>query len=317
MLGPAAPLLARIGRNATAFIAVSCLIGLVFPDLAAISRPTLTWLVFVLMALAFLQVSPADLARRLKRPARAIVADVWIVVALPMIALGIGTLFGLQESDPELLLMIFLVTAPTPLISAPTLAAIMGLDTALMLAVVLIAQMMVPLTAPAISALFVGPDLPLSVVDLALRLFAIVGVAFLVSSVVRRLAGPERIRRGRPLFDLLAVLFIVWFAIGAMDGLRAAIAENPLDMLFILSFAYAIAFAQMAITWLVFRRVFGPDAVAIAYASGNRNMGLLVAAIGVMALPDRVWYFFALAQLPIFTIPYLFKGLAARLSRPA
>ncbi len=310
---PVAAIVRLVSKNAAAVVGLAAVIGIAFQDLAALVRPTLPYLIFILMALAFLQVDPAALARRLRQPVRAVLADGWICVALPAIILSAAILLGFQESDPDILLMIFLVTAPTPLISAPTIAAIMGLDAALMLAVVLFAQAMVPLTAPLVATVFIEPDLPLTPGDLAFRLALIVGLAFVLSTAVRRVAGPERVAAGRPVFDCLAIFFMVWFGVGSMDGIRAAAIERPGMILGLLAFAYGLALFQMALTYAVFRRGYGADAVVIAYAAGNRNIGLLVAALGIMALPERVWFFFALAQIPIFTLPFLLKGLAGRM----
>jgi len=309
-----APLVAFLNRHATLILALSAGLGLIFPSVASIARPTLPALVFVLLAFSFLQVEPAALAKRLRSPKRALLAVGWMILVMPALALGSARLLGLQ-TDPDLMLMLFLITASSPLISAPTFAGMMGLDAALMLAIVLLAIAAVPLTAPGVAAIFIDADLPLSPLDLAIRLAIIVGVSFTVATLARRVVGPVRLKRARPFIDGAAILVLIWFAIAAMDGIRAAALSDPALVAGLAVFAYALALGQMGLTYIVFRSGFGPDAGAVAYGAGNRNIGLLIVALGVMALPDRVWYFFAVVQLPIFTLPLVLKRLIARGAR--
>jgi BASS family bile acid:Na+ symporter len=50
--------------------------------------------------------------------------------------------------------------------------------------------------------------------------------------------------------------------------------------------------------------------------TSQRNMGLMLAATGG-ALPDLVWLYFAVSQLPIYLSPQLLKPLAFRLKAAA
>ncbi len=52
----------------------------------------------------------------------------------------------------------------------------------------------------------------------------------------------------------------------------------------------------------------------IGYGTGQRNMGLLVAALGAGVSPTTFLYF-ALAQFPIYLLPWLLGGIAARIRR--
>ena len=53
------------------------------------------------------------------------------------------------------------------------------------------------------------------------------------------------------------------------------------------------------------------DRFVLGYGTGQRNMGLLIAALGA-ATPDSTFLFFALAQFPIYLMPQLIKPLAGR-----
>lgn len=304
---------AAVSRNATRIIALSVLIGLAFPSAAAAVRPWLPQLVVLLLTAALLRVDFGLFVQRLRRPARALAASLWLTLATPILFLSAARVLGLDAIDPAVLTIVFLFSATSPIVSTPTFAAMMGLDVALSLAVLLFALAAMPLFAPIMAEIFVEPDLPITVLDLARRLAILIGAGFAITLVLRRLAGRERIAQAAPLVDCFAIVLVVLFAIASMDGIRAEIVADPGKILVILAACYLVAFLNLGLTYAVFRPFVGADAVAIAYAAGNRNMGVMVSALGVYAIPDLVWLFFALSQLPIFTLPFLLKGVGQRL----
>ncbi len=51
-----------------------------------------------------------------------------------------------------------------------------------------------------------------------------------------------------------------------------------------------------------------------AQMASQRNMGLMLAGVDG-ALPGLTWLYFALAQFPIYLLPWLLGGIAARIRR--
>ena len=99
-----------------------------------------------------------------------------------------------------------------------------------------------------------------------------------------------------------------------MAGVGAARVNEPLFTLLAASCAFLFLLVQIAVTYALFRPLVGEDAVAIGYAAGNRNAGLLVAALGIAAIDPTVWLFFALSQLPIFVFPLILQPIGRRLT---
>jgi BASS family bile acid:Na+ symporter len=170
-----------------------------------------------------------------------------------------------------------------------------------------------PVTAPAIASLFVADQLPIGALDLAMRLAALIGVSVVAAAVLRAVLGRRRIAAARPLLDTVSVTVAGLFAVGAMDSVGVRFAEDPLFTLAAGVGAFAFGIGQMALTYVAFRPFTGPDAVAIAYSAASRNAGVVVAALGVMALDDTLWLFFALSQLPIFILPLALEPISRRL----
>ena len=85
----------------------------------------------------------------------------------------------------------------------------------------------------------------------------------------------------------------------------------PAEFARFLSVAFSIALAGFAGAQLLLRPLAPGDRFALGYGTGQRNMGLLIAALGA-STPNSTFLFFALAQFPIYLMPQLVKPLARR-----
>ncbi|MEM7694373.1 MAG: hypothetical protein AAF318_07970 [Pseudomonadota bacterium] len=301
-----------VARYGTRVIAAAALVGLVVPDAAEVLRPHIGNLVVTMLIVSLLRVDFDAFVARMRRPAPAIIAAGWITLVLPLLVLAVASVSPLGGAT--VLAVLFLFSAPPPIASAAAFAMLMGLDGAFVLAVMLIATVGAPLTAPAIASLFVADTLPIGVLDLASRLFIMIAIALAVATLARRTLGRARIDRAAPVLDTVSVLIATLFAIGAMDGVGVRLVTEPFVVLGAACAAFAFMLAQLALTYFAFRPFVGADAVAIAYAAGNRNAGLVIAALGVHAVSDTVWLYFALSQLPVFMFPWLLAPIGRRLA---
>jgi len=303
--------LAWLGRQGTRAVAVSALLGLVLPPLSALFRPLVEEAIFLLLVLAFLRVDPAAVTAYLRAPRLVAPAGVWMLLAVPVATALALTTTGVAAAYPELALAAFIVTAAPPVMSAPAFVALIGLDGALALALVCATMLAAPLTAPLIAGLLLGDTLPVDAAGLALRLAGLLAASATVAAILRRVFGARRIVAARTHIDGLNVALLFVFAVAVMDGVAESFLARPLLTLGIGALTFAVALTQMAVTFLVFRPAGSDRAFVLAHATGNRNMGLLVAALGG-TLPDLAWLYFGLGQLPIYLLPWILKPLADR-----
>jgi BASS family bile acid:Na+ symporter len=77
--------------------------------------------------------------------------------------------------------------------------------------------------------------------------------------------------------------------------------------------AFAVFFALLGITVLIFRRIGNERAFALGLMVSQRNMGLMLAATDGV-LPGTTWLYFALSQFPIYLSPQLLKPMARKLT---
>lgn len=308
----AAPL-GWLGRQGTRAVALSVFAGIALPPVATLFKPAFTPSLVVLLCLAFLRVEPAALHAYLRRPGLVIAATIWIMIATPLL-FGIPLkLWGSQWLEPGLFVALMLQVSASPVISSPTFAALLRLDSALSLATMLVCTAVIPITGPIFAALFIGGTIELSPVVLGLRLAALLLSAAFAAFVIRSLVGKERIQRASEPIDGLSVIALFVFVLSLMDGATAALLARPLLMLGLMVLAFVLALVFGAVTYAVFARAGRSQALALAFSGGFRNMGLLLAAAGGF-VPDMTWLYFAMAQFPIYLLPQILKPLARRLN---
>lgn len=302
-----------IGQRGAAAVAVSVLIGMLLPAWSAYARPFISEAVFVLLVLAFLRVDTQAVGRRFRRPALLCAAALWMLVAVPVLAVVLCRFLGLDALGPEVMLAVFIATAAPSVMSAPAFVYLMGLDGALSLTVLVIGVVLTPVTAPLIGTLMLGDTLPLDGLRLGLQLMLLLGGSYALAAVIRALAGKDRVNHYRYQIDGLNVLVLFFFAVAAMDGVAASFFDRPVFTAALAALTFAVALTQIGLTLLAFRPASRADAFVIAHSTGARNMGLMVAALGG-TLPEFTWLWFALGQLPIYMLPFLLRPMARRFS---
>jgi BASS family bile acid:Na+ symporter len=314
-LAALAAALSWLGRQGTRAVAASIFIGIVLPPLAALFKPGFPIALFALLCLAFLRVDPAEVRAHFSRPLVVAAASAWMMLATPLLTGLTLVAFDMTDRLPGLYVAMILQAAAPPVISAPTLAALMGLDAALTLATLVICTAATPLTAPMFASLFVGGGMAISPLALGAKLLSLLAGAAIIAALVRRLAGHIWIARQAEGIDGLSVVALFVFAVGLMDGVLASIISGPMKVFGLTLLSFALSFALMGLTTAVFARLGMGQALALGLAAGNRNMGLMLAAAGA-AMPDLTWLYFAVAQLPIYLMPTMLKPLARKVAPP-
>lgn len=308
--------LAWLGRQGTRAVAVSAIIGICVPPLSAIARPWLQEAVFALLVLAFLRVDVTAMRGHLARPLLLAGVIAWTMVAIPLTLGLIGRVTGLAHAAPDLMLALYIVTAAPTLMSGPAFAYLLGLDGALSLATLILGMIVTPISVPLIAPLMLENELPISATALSLRLAGLLVGSAVLAIVLRKLIGTERLTAARVEIDGLNVILLFIFAVAVMDGVAVSFIDRPLMSIAIAALTVVVAVTQITLTMLVFWRLPKTDAFVLGLGAGNRNMSVIVAALGA-AIPDFTWLFFALAQLPIYFLPLVATPLAARLKASA
>lgn len=307
---------ALAGAYGTQGFALSILMGLALPQFAAAARPLLPVTIFLFVAMTFARADWISIRAILLAPGRLILAVLWFVGAPLAMVGGLLALLGRGAMDPGLVLGLAVLAAAPPVMSGPTVAMMLRLDPALVLAATILATVLSPLIAPPLADLIAGAAVPLDRGVLMLRLLWLIGGAIVAACVFRWLVGFRAIQLHGRSFDGFGVLMYFLFAVAAMDGVTAAALAMPGTVALFLAIAFGLAFAGFALAYgLLAPFMSGPERFTLGYGTAQRNMGLLIAALGT-SVPPSTFLFFALAQFPIYMLPQLIKPLANRLAGP-
>lgn len=307
--------LAWIGKHGSRAVAISIFLGIALPDVSATLKPFIPQAIFALLVVAFLKVDVIAVRSIFSRPKAVILATFWAMIVLPALLGGLILALDIEQYFPGIMIAFALMIAAPPIMAAPAFASFLKLDGALSLSVLVLMLVITPLTAPLLTNWLSGGELSMNVIELSLRLSGYLAGSVCVAFLLRRLIGRSRIEQNSHSIDGINVLLMFLFAISLMDGFQDWLVKDLSLVLTLTAFAFVISLVQILSTHFVFYKLGHVKALTIGLASGNRNMGLMVAAAGAM-MPDMSWLWFAVVQFPIYLLP-LFLGPIARKIVPA
>lgn len=306
--------LAWLGRRGTTAVAASVFLAMLAPPLSELARLLLTPAIFALLTVAFLRVDTAAFGAIARRPGALAAATAWVMLAVPLAAGALLAAAGAFERWPGLALALLLMSCAPPVMSAPAFAALLGLDRSFSLALLIACTALTPLAAPLLARLFAGDALPLSAAGLALRLALLLAGSALAALALRARLGEARIIRSRAELDGVNVILLFVFAVALMDVVARRLLADPMLVVGLAALSFAVAGGLAVATGLALATAGTERALTAGLASGNRNMGLMLAALG-SEIPETTWLWFGVAQFPIYLMPALVRPLLPRLSR--
>jgi BASS family bile acid:Na+ symporter len=300
--------LASLGRQGPRALAVLVLIGVALPPLGRLTRPWLAEAVFLLLTLSFLRADTARLRAHLGRPGVIAAATLWSAFGVPLLLYGAAELTGLREREPGLFLGLMLQGLASPMMAAPSLAALVGLDATLVLVTLVTGTALVPFAAPVLAQLLVrgrsGDSAPGARGAAGLDARRVHGAGVCPPPLRRPGGAGAAPRRGeRDQHPGPARLRL------RRHGRRGPMARaDPVLFLGLAALAFSVFAALLLGTAFLFRRAGRIDALSLGVMASQRNMGLMVAAADG-ALPGAAWLYFSLCQFPIYLSPLLLRPL--------
>jgi hypothetical protein len=305
-------ILSWLGRQGTRAIAALVVIGIAFPPVGSLLKPYVTEAVFILLSIAFLRIDIVGLKTYLRHPTMVLAATAWTSLAVPVL-FGVGChVFDLDKHPSDLFLALMLQAVASPMMAAPALAALMGLDATLVLVTLVTSTALIPFTAPFFVLVFVGSALAISPLILGAKLFAILAGAALVGFTLRHISGLVAIERHKEKINGLNVLVLFVFVAAIMESVGTRFFAAPMMTIAITALAFIVFFAILFLTALLFMPAGRESALALAFMASQRNMGLMLAATGG-ALPELTWLYFALSQFPIYLSPQMLKPIVHKI----
>lgn len=305
--------LAWLGNQGTRAVAALVFFGIAAPPLGELLRPFVTEAIFLLLCISFMRVDLGGLREHLRRPGLVAAATAWTIIGVPLILAVSCHLIGLDVRDPALFLALMLQAIASPMMAAPALAGLMGLDATLVLVTLVTGTILVPFTASLFAKVFLSATLTLSPLSLGLKLLGILSGSLAVAACIRLVCGAHAIKRYRRPIDGLNILILLVFVAAVMGNLVTDFLASPAQVVALALLAFVIFFVLVGTTTLLFCRIGGKRALALGMMVSQRNMGLMLAATAGV-LPPKTWLYFAVSQFPIYLSPQLLSPIVRRLT---
>jgi hypothetical protein len=306
-------ILAWLGGQGTRAIAALVFFGIAVPPIGELLRPFVTQAVFLLLCISFMRVDIGALRDHLRRPGIVLAATAWTTLGVPLIIGVSGLATDLDARSPDLYLALMLQAVASPMMASPALAAVMGLDSTLVLVTLVTSTALVPFSAPLFAYVFFGAALTLSPLGLGLKLVAILAGSLLVAGAIRWSVGASAIKRHEDAISGINIVILFVFVAAVMGSVAGDFLADPIRTVELALLAFAVFFALLGVTVLIFRRIGHDRALALGLMVSQRNMGLMLAATDGV-LPGTTWLYFALCQFPIYLSPQLLKPIVRKLS---
>ena len=308
-------LLGLLGRYATQAMAGGVFVGLLLPDLAGALRPGLTPAVWGLLYLAMIRIEWGALVERIRKPALILALMAWMMIAAPAL---MALLLLCVDLRPGLEAALILTAASSSLFSTPALAVIFGLDSTLLLIVLVATTLLVPLTLPLAALTLLGFDMGADPIAMMGWMAFIVLSAAACAGLTRKVLGGARLNTATTFLDGVVVILLIAFAIGIMDGVTAKLLTDPADIAYVAGLSFAAYIGMMLISYLVFLIIMPGagrrGALSAGFISGTRNLAIILAVLPASVDPDLP-LFFAVGQFPIYIMPLILKPVFRKLLR--
>jgi predicted Na+-dependent transporter len=302
-------LLQAIASRSLHVMAAGVFAGYFLPGAAELVGPALPYTLAGMMTIGIMRIASQDLVQTLSRGwvIAAIVA--WLMVLSPILVWLVSSVLPISQTIAVALL---LTAASPPLMSTVGLAWMLGLNPPLALAVIACATLLCPAVLALVLAMLPDTGLDLDPVGLFVRLALLIGGCSVCAALLRTTLGSARIARLGSIWDLLTVSLLLVFAVAVMDGVTARVTSEPAFVAKLLAVAFAMNLVMQILGSLFAHRLGASSALTVGYSSGSRAVGLLLAVSPGDASNDLV-LFFALYQVPMYTLPSLLRPVYRRI----
>ncbi len=303
------PLLHWANTYAKWVLASGLVIAVALPGLAQFLSGHLTLLICLIMFLGAVRLRPDQFASLAQNRGQSIGIVLIMQLGLPIMIAGLFLYIGFE--DHLLVQTAILLFAAPVIVSSPNFAAIMGLDIAASMRLLIWSTLLLPLTCiPAFILLMGQADIG-QVIMASMRLLGIIalsgGLGLLVRWLFLRGLGPE----GEAGLGGVSAIALAVFVISLMPEIAAQSVKAPLVLLGWIGLAFLLNFAgQLGAYYLSRDKHDHGFAGALGIAGGNRNLALFFAALPA-EFTEPFIVFLAAYQLPMYLTPMLLAWLYA------
>ena len=314
--------LAASGQHARVLLPLGVVMALLLPSSSAFFKPATPFILSVLVGLALVRLDIGAALKASIKPERLIrnfAISICLLVVFPVLFFTAAKWFGLSE---ELLPFVTWYALAPPIATTIWMCVLLGFTAPIAMEIVLLTNLLAPLTGPYLGEYLLGEVVPVSSAMLCMRLGAILGGGLVLALLAKYVLGSDRIEANKQKLDGLSTIAMLAFLLPVFDGIGALVIVVPTLALTCVGLACGLNFGSQIIIFLGGRLIVHLSKVkaaknscwpegtrSVAVVSGNRNLGLYFAALPA----DPIFSLFVAAyQLPLYLTPMVAGWFADR-----
>ena len=296
-------------------LAMAVCVGVVYPQVSALAAPFVFPALFLLLMFSLSLVTDKPMAILTKPDPAVWGIMLWQMAFIPLLVILVGWALDLPA---DIHLMLLATAVSGTVFAAPTIAHLLKLNSRLPMNGMVLSTFLMPVTLLLFGEALEGDGLSISMSQYGSRVAIFLLLPLFLSVLINRFVRKLPKTRKPAIFVALrfgAVVSLLVFGVGLMDGVAEKIETDPHRVLMFLAiavgFALATVFGTIALFWSMGRDL----TIAATILSVYRNVGLTYALIGTAAGHDFAIYV-AVSQIPMFLSPLLisFSFLRIRFS---
>lgn len=296
-------LLSYIGQRSGIFLIAGVFVAALLPEVSSIMRPTLPFLVALILAVGFAQFDFQKASFELLKPKHFLRTLLIVIVGTLIAAIIIRAFSQIVEIPSQYLLLITVFIAAPPLSSSISLSMLIGFNARLTLQVALLGMLLVPILGPLCFAI-IGIEISVALWVMSLDIAMMIAGGFVMAILIQRFVGQDRIASDKDMFSGVAVLTMILFLFPLFDGVIDQIINAPWQAFYLLLLALLLNLGgHVFMRWVLRQKMPSDQADALGFMFGNRNVSIYLA---VLPFNPLLSVFIAVAQIPIYITPAIF-----------
>lgn len=262
--------------------------------------PYTTWILGALLFFSFLGLSPKDLLRTLRDPAKSIYVSLIVLIVAPLVAFPI-----MQRFFPDYFVGAMLFMLLPSAVSSPAVAAIYGGNLSLAAVNTVFSSLLSPLTIPVFLVLFMGSKVHVSPQAIFLQLVLVIATPFILGLIVDHYCK-KTVEKTKKHYRFLNLFLLFLFFFAALAPYRTEMLTHALDGKLWLAVLIAYAILYFFSKLLTFHATDSGERIAIESNLLLLNLGLGILIAKSYFGPEEM-LFLIFAEIVFVVLIPLFK----------
>lgn len=262
-----------IEKNFSFFLILAAIFGVFLPKLFIFMKPSISYLLGLVLLLGFLKIDYRHLLQILKKP-----KFLFWLLACQMILLPSLFFLILKFINLEIAIGVLIIMAIPTAVAAPTMTDLFKGSVPLALILTVLTHLLLPIILPILFFILLGQNIHLSILDIFIFLTKVIFIPFIISIFLRKY-GQKIITKTQGYFKVINIIIIFFVIATAIAINQNIIIKENINLLLYLFYFFILAIILHFTGWLIAIKTKPEEQITsiITLAYNNMALGLLIA----------------------------------------